>query len=419
MSKEFIRKIKIPMILFATLLLPILWGAQIPLEVKSICYALSLSIKGILEFVLPFIIFSFIFYCLSNLQKGAVFFVFLLIVCVFISNFSALMIGYSSAYLGLNLIHFTATPINSSPLLEPAWHFHLTKLISNDIALLWGFSIGIFFSIWPNARAKKVAVYLNKYANIFLKKMFIPILPLFILGFIFKLEHEHLLKTSLSLYGPILLLIIATQWLYISSWYLVASKFSFKKFWFYLRNVLPASLTGFSTISSAAAMPVLLLATEKNLNDSDQAKMLVPAIINIHTLGSAIGIPILSLATLLTFGLPMPSPSVFIVFALYTALAKYAVAAVPGGVIIVVAPILEAHLGFSSDMIGLITAVYLICDPFGTVANVTANGVFPILFTKLHRRLTLSGIPFSSETKTGEQQGVLTGFPAQRSSQPT
>lgn len=397
MSIEFIKKIKLPILLLAILILPMFLGTYIPLEIKSISYALSLSIKSVLEFLLPVIIFSFVFYCLANLQKGAVFFVFLLVGCVFVSNFTALMVGYSSGYIGLHLLHFTATPIDSSPQLIPAWSFHLTKLVSNDIALLWGFSIGIFFSLWPNAKAKNIAIYLNKLANGFLKKVFIPLLPFFILGFVFKLEHEHLLQTSLSLYGPILLLVIASQWLYICLWYLIAAQFSFKKFCFYLKNVLPASLTGFSTISSAAAMPVLLISTEKNLGNPEQAKMLVPAIINIHTIGSAIGIPILSLATLLTFGLPMPSPSVFIIFAIYTALAKYAVAAVPGGVIIVVAPLLEAHLGFTSDMVGLITAVYLICDPFGTTANVTANGVFPIMFTKLHTRLSKSrGLSVSS-----------------------
>ncbi|MFA5960673.1 MAG: cation:dicarboxylase symporter family transporter [Tatlockia sp.] len=388
-----LKKLKLPLFLLAILILPVFLGAYIPVSVKSFSYALSLSMKTVLEFLLPFVIFSFVFSCLANLQKGALFFVLLLISCVFVSNFTALMVGYTSGYVGLNLLHFTATPLNTTLQLTPAWSFHLTKLISNDIALLIGFGTGIFFSFWPNDRAKRVATRLNQLANGFLKKVFIPFLPVFILGFVFKLEYEHLLQTSLKLYGPILVLIVLSQWIYISSWYLIASQFNLKKFFFYFKNVLPASLVGFSTISSAAAMPVLLVSTEKNLGDSEKARILVPAIINIHTLGSAIGIPILSLATILTFGLPMPSLPVFAVFAFYTALAKYAVAAVPGGVIIVVAPILEAHLGFSSDMVGLITAVYLICDPFGTVANVTANGVFPIMFTKLHERLSRIELP--------------------------
>lgn len=387
MSIEFIKKVKLPLFLLVILIFPLLFGQHVPTHIKSICYALSLSMKTILEFVLPFIIFSFVFFCLSNLQKGALFFVFLLVTCVFLSNFTALMFGYTSGMIGLSFFHFTPTALESGPLLLPAWNFHLTKLVSNDTALLCGFFAGIFFSFWPNPKVKEVANLLNKAANGFLKRIFIPVLPLFILGFVFKLEYDKVLQMALTLYGPILLLVVVAQWSYLCFWYLVAAQFSFKKFLFYVKNVLPATLTGFSTISSAAAMPVLLQSTEKNLNDADKAKMLIPAIINIHTLGSAIGIPILSLATIITFGLPLPSPSVFIVFALYTALAKYAVAAVPGGVIIVVAPILEAHLGFSSDMVGLITAVYLICDPFGTAANVTANGAFPILFTKLQTKL--------------------------------
>ena len=402
MSKAFINKIKMTLFFLSILILPLLLGALVPLEIKSISYAISLSIKAVLEYVLPFIIFSFIFYCLCNLQKGAVFFVFLLLICVFVSNFSALMVGYVSGYVGLSFMHFTAKAMSIVDPLVPAWQFHLNKLISNDTALLIGLFLGMFFSLMPNAKVKKLSVYLNQGANLFLKKCFIPLLPLFILGFIFKLEHEHLLKTSLVLYGPILLLIVLTQWSYLAFWYFCAGNFSPRKFWYYLKNVLPASLTGFSTISSAASMPVLLISTEKNLGSAERANMLVPAVINIHTIGSAIGIPILAMATLLTFGLPMPSPYVFVIFALYTALAKYAVAAVPGGVIIVVAPILEAHLGFSSDMVGLITAVYLICDPFGTTANVTGNGVFPILFTKLHQKLTTSSRPLFADAMVSE-----------------
>lgn len=393
MSLAVIKKFKLPIMLLTVLFLPLLLGQHISVEIKSVSYALSLSMKTILEFLMPFIIFSFVFSCLANLQKGAVFFVFLLVICVFASNFTALMAGYTSGYIGLHLYHFTATAVDSSPQLLPAWQFHLQKLISNDIALLIGFFTGIFFSVWPNAMARKIGVNLNRLANGFLKKVFIPVLPIFILGFLFKLEYEQVLQTSLSLYGPILILIVATQWLYLGFWYFAASQFSFKKFIFYIRNVLPATLTGLSTISSAASMPVLLLSTEKNLHDAEKARMLVPAIINIHTVGSAIGIPILTLATLLTFGLPMPTLHEFVIFAFYTALAKYAVAAVPGGVIIVVAPLLETHLGFSSDMIGLITAIYLICDPFGTAANVTGNGVFPIMFSKLHARLKDLSLP--------------------------
>ena len=108
MSNEFLKKIKLPICLLAVLIFPLFLGPYISMEIKSVSYALSLSMKSILEFLLPFIIFSFIFSCLSNLEKGAVFFVFLLISCVFISNFTALMVGYSSGTAGLKFLQFAA-----------------------------------------------------------------------------------------------------------------------------------------------------------------------------------------------------------------------------------------------------------------------------------------------------------------------
>ena len=110
MSTESIKKLKFLIFLLSILIFPIFLGHHVPTAVKSVSYAVSLSMKGVLEFLLPFIIFSFVFSCLSNLQKGALFFVFLLVGCVFISNFTALMFGYTSGYIGLNILHFTATP---------------------------------------------------------------------------------------------------------------------------------------------------------------------------------------------------------------------------------------------------------------------------------------------------------------------
>ncbi len=397
MNNRLWHKLKLPLILMSVLLGPLLLGQYVPYEVKSFSYALSLTMKSLLKLVLPFIIFSFIFSCLSRLQDGALSFVVLLIGAVFVSNFSALMVGYGAANVGFEFLSFNEHPMHISTHLLPLWHFPHWLLITNQTALIAGFSLGILSSMRPNERVRQLGLKLNVYANAFLKKCFIPVLPLFVLGFVFKLEHEKILTHSLTVYGPILFLIVLTHWLYLSSWYLVASRFSLKRLAVYLKNVLPAIITGFSTISSAASMPILLEGTEKNLKNKEEADIIVPSVINIHTTGSAIALPILAIATMLTFGLPFPSLNTFLIFAFYTALAKYAVAAIPGGVIIVVAPLFEAYLGFSSEMVGLITAVYMILDPFGTAANVASNGVFPILFSKLRRRVLRTSVDAAQE----------------------
>lgn len=385
MQKDQLKKIRLLFFVVLTVLIPLLLGDVISVSVKSFFYALSLSMKSVLVFVLPFIIFSFVFSCLLNLRQGALTFVILLVGGVFISNFIALNFGYASINLGLKFIDLTSTPIMVQDTLEPMWKLSMPHWISNEPALLLGFILGIIFSRYQNTKIEQIGYLLNKYANLFLKKLFIPLLPLFILGFVFKLAHDQVIQNSLGTYGPILLLILVTQWILILFWYAIAANFRVKKMISYLKNILPATFTGITTISSAASMPVLLLGAKKNLQSDEKAELIIPTIINIHTIGSAIGLTILALATLVSFNMPIPNYSTFLVFAFYTALAKYAVAAVPGGVVIVMAPILETYLGFTQEMTGLITAVYLMLDPFGTAANVTGNGVFPILFSRFYR----------------------------------
>ena len=46
-------------------------------------------------------------------------------------------------------------------------------------------------------------------------------------------------------------------------------------------------------------------------------------------------------------------------------------------------PVLEQHFGFSTEMLSMITAMYIIFDPVITGVNVAGNNAFAILFDKL------------------------------------
>ena len=92
---------------------------------------------------------------------------------------------------------------------------------------------------------------------------------------------------------------------------------------------------------------------------------------------------LLSLVNFHTFDLALSNLSSFTVFALCYILAKFSVAVVPIGVILVVGPILRSKTGFLDDMLGLITAVYMIFDPFGTAMNVSGNSAFAIVFNRI------------------------------------
>ena len=84
-----------------------------------------------------------------------------------------------------------------------------------------------------------------------------------------------------------------------------------------------------------------------------------------------------------SFGVADPSFLTYLPFAFYFVLAKFSVAAIPGGGIIVMLPILESKLGFTGEMASLITALYILFDPIITSANVAGNGAFAMLIHKI------------------------------------
>ena len=388
---ELIANVKLPALLLVVLLIPFLTDSWINYDVKSFFFSLSLTIKSLLVFVLPFIVFSFVISCLARMGKNALLFALLLIMMVFVSNITAIFTGYT---IGSIMVPLISMPITLDALdgsgLHTMWVFELPPLFTNMNALIVGFIAGMVVNLLDIQRLRELSCKAGDVSSWFLKHLFIPILPFFILGFAYKLHADGILSQAISAYGRILLLVIVSQLAYLFIYFFVAAKCSLRVFITYVGNVFPAWLTGLSTVSSAATMPVLIDSTEKNIGNLIMARTIVPATINIHTIGSAIGLTILALVTLNTFNMPMPDLQSFAIFGFYYALAKFSVAAVPGGVILVVGPILQSLMGFSDEMLGLITAVYMIFDPFGTAMNVSGNGAFAIVFSRLCQSLGLN-----------------------------
>jgi Na+/H+-dicarboxylate symporter len=151
--------------------------------------------------------------------------------------------------------------------------------------------------------------------------------------------------------------------------------------------MIPACLTAVSSASSALAMPITIMSTQKNVKDKELAGSVVSATVNIHLLGDCLAIPMLAYAVLKNYGLPAPSLESYCVFAMFFVIAKFSVAAIPGGGIIVMTPILEKYLNFTPEMSTLIIALYVIFDPIITGFNVLGNGAFAKLMDNLNQRI--------------------------------
>ena len=378
--------------LVLAIVLIMFFGDLVPEGIQRAFYTLSISIKETLVFLMPLIVFAFIFSCLSSFQQKAPLLIVMVLLLVTASNFIFNQLGY---FVGDLFFPYFNTPDTTSPAaltsdlhpLMPFFTIPFPELIRPDIALIIGTIAGLYGAFWGTEKLARWGDYLKNKVQLALTRVFIPLVPLYVIGFLFKIQHDDSLLVMLSGYGPMIGLIILTQLFAILIYFYKVNLGNIKNIKASLRNAFPSGLVGFSTMSSVASLPLTIEAAEKNTKNKSLAQMIIPATVNIHHVGDSISVPILMAAVYAINGFEPMSYGTFLIFSMYYMVAKYAVASVPGGEIIVLLPILEGQFGFNSSMSGLITTLYILIDPFGTTTNVTTNGAFAILMDKLCGRM--------------------------------
>lgn len=390
---SFFKKfINLPVFLCAVLCVSIFFGQAIDINIKRFFYTVSLNIKDVLVFFMPCIILAYMASSIIKLGQKASFFAIFVLVCLMCSNFLSTLIAYGVSVFTLKSdSHIAFNKFILSDSLKPLWSLYLPKIISNEKAILTGFILGIAGVYFKSSLVKKISFHLTEIVAFFLNRVFIPLVPLFVTGFILKLGHEGLLIQLSKAYSSVFLTIFAVQAAYILFLYGIAARFNLSQFSTYLKNVFPSALTAFCTMSSAATIPITLQGAEKNTGNVNLSRFLIPGTANIHLIGDSIGVPLMAIAIMLSFGFEFPSFAYYMAFALQFVLAKFCIAAVPGGGIIVMIPVIENYLGFSPEMASIISAFYIFFDPINTAMNVSGNGVFAILMSKINGLLSFKG----------------------------
>lgn len=384
----------------------LLFGNHLSLELKQFFFSISLSLQAILECFLPIIVFSYLASSILSFKKGIFTFFFIILITVFTSNFIAALVGYGSCLLVFDKIDTIDSVMvsNVTESLIPLWTLTLPKPFSNSCALCLGFFAGLSLSLThPFAQARNNALLLtiaDKFnllihllktvSSLFLSRLFIPLLPLFILGFIINLQYSGNLFHIITSYGPICLFTVLIQSIYILILFTLVTKFNFIIWYTSIRNIIPAVIAGFSTMSSAAAMPLTLLAAEKNTQNPALARIIIPTTVNIHMIGNSLAIPIMAMSCLMAFGSTFPDFQTYILFGLSFALVQFAVAGVPSGGIFIILPLMEKYLNITPEMTSIILTLNILLDPPVTVTSIMGNSALTIFLNKIFTKLKIS-----------------------------
>ena len=119
--------------------------------------------------------------------------------------------------------------------------------------------------------------------------------------------------------------------------------------------------------------------------NADMADFVIPLCATIHLSGSTLKIVACAFAIMwmngLSCGLDLFSGFIFIL-----GVTMVAAPGVPGGAIMAALGILSSILGFDETLQGLMIALYITMDSFGTACNVTGDGAIAMIVDKLYRR---------------------------------
>lgn len=365
----------------ASIVLSILFYSYIPLYYRSLLYAVSLTIKDLILMVLPFVIFSFLLDVIIKMKTKAVKLLIFFVVFVIVSNFIALTIAY---FIGINFLpDVEQFANNGGNVLQPLWMLNVPRLLPTEYAMPLSVVAGIVLIAVFKEKANAINQVFYNISDILLSKIITPIIPIFIAGFIIKIGHDQMLQPVFKHYSYTFLLILLSSAGYSSLVYLILTK---KDFFKAVLNMWPALATAFATMSSAITLPLLIVASEKNTKNSHVASAILPPAANFHVMGDAFSITIPFVAIIFTFAGKVLSFSDFLIYAWYFITFRFATVGIPGSGITILTPIFAKLFGFNSEMVALITALYVIFDPLQTVLNIFGNGAFAIFFSKIFKK---------------------------------
>ncbi len=375
---------------FLAIVLGILFGLYLPESINRIFTTFNALFGQFLNFTIPLIIMGLIMPAISDLGKGAGK---LLLLTTAIAYASTLFSGFMSYFTSSNIfpglleshVNSTAQIAETGKELLPYFTITIPPVLDVMAALVFAFIIGLGLSFQEKSTLKLVVKDFHIIIMQLIEKVIVPLLPLFILGIFTSISFSGKVYAILSVFVNIIGVIFAMHIFLLLLQYSVTALFVKRNPIRLLATMMPAYFTALGTQSSAATIPVTLKQTLKNGVSEKIAGFVVPLCATIHLSGSIMKITACALALMILEGMPF-NFTLFAGLIFMLAIAMVAAPGVPGGAIMAAIGILQSMLGFNEEMIGLMIALYIAMDSFGTACNVTGDGAIALVVNKLTKR---------------------------------
>lgn len=340
---------------------------------------------NLLSFLIPLIIVGFIVPGIESLGnksgKG-------LFITTLISYASTFLIGTITFLIGRSVLpkFIVSTSLSTSSVnVEPYFTIDIPPMFSVMSALVFAFLLGIGISRIKNSYLLNVSEEFNYVISLTIKKVLIPLVPVYILSIFSKLSYNGEIFTTLKSFGLVYLVLFSIQAFYLIVQYALAGTLKKENPLKLLKNMIPAYMTALGTQSSAATIPVTLNCTKENKVDQDVADFVIPLGATINLAGDTITLVLASMAVMYMKG-QIPTFSVMIPFIVMLGVTMVAAPGVPGGGVMAALGLLESMLGFGNVEKSLMIALHAAQDSFGTATNVTGDGAIVIIVESILKK---------------------------------
>ncbi len=361
-----------------------------PMWLMRVFFTFNDIFSHFLNFFIPFIILGLVAPGIAELGNGAGR---LLGVTALLAYLSTVLAGFFSyatcvgvfpSFLHAGMYATEAAEMGKEAI-APYFTIEMPPVMEVMSALILSFVLGLGLSAVKGGTFKNLLSEFREVVTMTISKVVIPLFPLYIFGIFMKLCAEGEVGHILQVFLKVIVVIFAIHIVWLLFQFMVAGAVSRKNPFRCLWNMLSAYVTALGTQSSAATIPVTLAQAKKNGVNEGIADFVIPLCATIHLAGSTLKIVACAYAIVLMGGLH-GDVGTFAGFILMLGITMVAAPGVPGGAIMAALGLLSSMLGFDDTLLGMMIALYITMDSFGTACNVTGDGAIALIVDSIYRK---------------------------------
>ncbi|MBR5510830.1 MAG: dicarboxylate/amino acid:cation symporter [Bacteroidaceae bacterium] len=386
---------KIPLLaqIIAAIILGVVCGMMFPEWLSRIFATINGIFSNLLSFIIPLLILGLIAPGIADVGKNAGR---LLAATAAVAYLFTLFSGFFTFFVceqiypsliggeSLNAIEESANTI------APYFTIEMPPLFGVMSALIAAFLLGVGMTAIKGTALRSAMDDFKSIIVMSIEKIIVPFLPIYIFGIFLSMTQSGQIAGIFAVFVKIIVVIFAITVIILLIQYSIAGAVSKKNPLKMLRTMMVAYFTALGTQSSAATIPVTLAQTKKNGVREDIADFVIPLCATIHLSGSTLKIVACALAIMMLGNMQYDAMTMA-GFICMLGITMVAAPGVPGGAIMASLGILETMLGFDQTALGLMIALYIAMDSFGTATNVTGDCAVAAIIETLDKKTSDKG----------------------------